>query len=505
MTRAPAPPPAFTPLYDLEALRLLETRASQLLDDAYEPMRRAGQAAWRETLAHWPQAQRLLVVCGPGNNGGDALVMARHAHQSGRRVVAVTLSPDPPRPALARRAWKEYVALGGEVVTFEGELPEADLVVDGLLGIGLARAPEGLYDDMIRAINAQTAPVLSLDVPSGVDASRGAVAGAAVFATRTLEFIVPKAGLRTGAAVDHTGALALAGLALPATALAGITPFAEAVSIDHLARWWQPRWRNSHKGDHGRVLCVGGDHGFGGAILLTAEAALRSGAGLVDVATREAHVAALLVRLPEAMGRALDDEGLRLADGPMASAAVIAIGPGLGRSEAACAWLARVLDAGKPLVLDADALNLLAAALQPLGADTIMTPHPGEAARLLRIDSARVQHDRYAAALALCEDHGCVVVLKGAGTVVAAPGRLPRVITAGNPGMAVGGMGDVLTGVIAATRAQGHDAFDAATLGALLHSAAGDAAAADGGERGLLPSDLMPWLRRLCNPHQVRP
>ncbi|MBA3486766.1 MAG: NAD(P)H-hydrate dehydratase [Lysobacter sp.] len=502
--RAPVPPPAFTPLYDLESLRLLETRAAQLLDDAYEPMRRAGQAAWREVLAHWPQAQRLLVVCGPGNNGGDALVMARHAHRSGRRVVVVTLSPEPPQSALAGRAWEEYVALGGAVVAFKGNLPEADLVVDGLLGIGLARAPEGVFAEMIRAINDHAAPVLCLDVPSGVDAGRGAVAGVAVVATRTLEFMVPKAGLRTGAAVDHTGALALADLALPATALAGITPFAEAVSVNDLAQWWQPRRRNSHKGDHGRVLCVGGDHGFGGAILLTAQAALRSGAGLVDVATREAHVSALLVRLPEAMGHALDDEGLRLADGRMASAAVIAIGPGLGRSDAACAWLARALDSGRPLVLDADALNLLANAPQPLAADTIMTPHPGEAARLLGVDSTRVQHDRYAAALALCQDLGCVVVLKGAGTVVAAPGRLPRVITAGNPGMAVGGMGDVLTGVIAATRAQGHDAFDAATLGALLHSAAGDAAAADGGERGLLPSDLMPWLRRLSNP-QVRP
>lgn len=500
MMRAPAPSPAFIPLYDLDALRLLETRAAQLLDDAYEPMRRAGQAAWREVLAHWPQAQKLVVVCGPGNNGGDALVLARHAHQSGRRVVAVSLSPEPPQAALARRAWDEYVALGGMVLAFKGDLPDADLVVDGLLGIGLARAPEGVFAEMIRAINEHAAPVLCLDVPSGVDANRGAVAGVAVMATRTLEFIVPKAGLRTGAAVDHTGALALANLALPAAVFAGITPVAEAVSVDHLARWWQPRRRDSHKGDHGRVLCVGGDHGFGGAILLTAQAALRSGAGLVDVATREPHVSALLVRLPEAMGHALDDEGLQLAGGRMDAAAVIAIGPGLGRSDAACAWLARVLDSGKPLVLDADALNLLARTPQPLSADAVMTPHPGEAARLLGVDPARVQHDRYAAAIALCEDHGCVVVLKGAGTVVAAPDRLPRVITAGNPGMAVGGMGDVLTGVVAAMRAQGHAAFEAATLGALLHSAAGDAAAADGGERGLLPSDLMPWLRRLSNP-----
>jgi NAD(P)H-hydrate epimerase len=266
-----------------------------------------------------------------------------------------------------------------------------------------------------------------------------------------------------------------------------------------LLRWLRPRARNAHKGTHGRVLCVGGDHGGGGAIMLCAEAALRSGAGLVDAATREIHVPALLARLPEALAHVPTyasqfETSLDRAD-------VIAIGPGLGQDDWGKPLLQQAVATGKPLVLDADALNLLAVAPQSLPPDAIITPHPGEAARLLGKSVAEVQRDRFATAHELGTRYRCVVVLKGAGSIVAASDRLPRVIAAGNPSMAVGGMGDVLTGAIAALRAQGLDAFDAASVGALLHAAAGDAAAADG-ERGLLPSDLMPWLRRLANPER---
>ena len=500
MFHAPAPLPALDALYDIEALRMLESRAMAVLEDAYEPMRRAGQSAWRESLRHWPDAQRLLVVCGPGNNGGDGYMFARHAHQSGRWVVVMRLSDQPPNGPLARRAHDEYIATGGTLAPFDAQLPEVDLVVDALFGIGLTRAPERPTAALIEAINRQSAPVLALDVPSGVDANRGATPGAAVIATRTLEFIARKAGLRTGAALDHVGVLELADLALPTGIFAGVASFAEALALDDLTRWLRPRPRDSHKGHHGRVLCVGGDHGHGGAILLATEAALRSGAGLVDVVTRAPHVPALLARVPEAMAHAVADDATRLPDGLLEAASVIAIGPGLGQGDCARSWLLQALLSGKPLVLDADALNLLARQPQALPPDTVSTPHPGEAARLLGVAPAHVQSDRYAAALALCEDFGGVMVLKGAGSIIASPGRVPRVVIAGNPGMAVGGMGDVLSGVIAALRAQGLDGFDAASCGALLHAAAGDAAACEGGERGLLPSDLMPWLRRLSNP-----
>lgn len=271
----------------------------------------------------------------------------------------------------------------------------------------------------------------------------------------------------------------------------------ETIGPDALAAWLPPRPRDSHKGDSGHVLCIGGDHGSGGAILLCAQAALRAGAGLASVATRAAHVPAVLARQPEAMAHAVEST----QDLPrlLARASVVAIGPGLGQDEWGRAMFAAALAAAKPLVLDADALNLLAALPRPVPADAILTPHPGEAARLLGSDAAMVQSDRAAAAHVLAGRYEAVVVLKGAGTLIAAPGREPRIVDAGNPGMATGGMGDVLTGVIAALRAQGLSAFDAASCGALLHAHAGDVAARDG-QRGLLPTDLLPCLRRCANP-----
>jgi NAD(P)H-hydrate epimerase len=484
------------PLHDIHALRVLEARGAALHGgDAFALTARAGLAGWHALLAHWPQAQRIAVACGPGNNGGDGYVLAGHALEAGRDVRVV--APVEPASPQARIAAQAYLDAGGRCAGVE-TLAQAELVVDALLGIGLSRAPDGPVLAVLQAINAAPAPVLALDVPSGVDAGTGHVPGEAVRATLTLEFIAPKRGLRTGAALDATGRLALAGLGLPAEVFDGVAPAAHAHAAADLAGWLPARPRDSHKGRNGHVLLVGGDHGGGGAILLAAAACLRSGAGLVSVATREANVAPLLSRRPEAMAHAV--EGAGALSPLLARADVLAIGPGLGQSAWAQALLAAVLDAAVPRVLDADALNLLAAKPQPLGAHDILTPHPGEAARLLGVPVAEVQADRFGAAQALCERYGACVVLKGAGTIVAAPGQLPALIDAGNPGMAVGGMGDALTGCIAALRAQGLSARNAAVAGALLHAAAGDAAAAEEGARGLLPSDLMPWLRRLANP-----
>jgi NAD(P)H-hydrate epimerase len=484
-------------LFDVAALRGVEARATSALGDGFELMRRAGQAAWRELLQAWPQAQRIVVVCGPGNNGGDGYVLARHALMAGRQVEVFRLAEHAPRSELAMHACRDYEAAFGRVQSFEGHLPVADVIVDALFGIGLARAPDAQGNALIEAINRHEAPVFALDVPSGVDSDRGSVPGNAVFATRTLEFIAHKMGLHTGAALDHCGHTALASLDLAPGLVADTPAGAMLLRGDDLARWLHPRRRDSHKGANGRVLCVGGDFGGGGAILLCAQAALRCGAGLVDVATRKEHVPALLARTPEALAHAIDDE--HGFDALAQRADVIAIGPGLGQEDWGRALHARCLASRKPLVLDADALNLVAISRQRLPADAVITPHPGEAARLLDSSTTQVQADRFGAARDLALRYRCTVVLKGAGTIVASSDRLPCVIDAGNPGMATGGMGDVLTGTIAALRAQGLEAFDAAGAGALLHALAGDAAAEDG-ERGLLPSDLMPWLRRWANP-----
>ncbi|WNH52731.1 NAD(P)H-hydrate dehydratase [Stenotrophomonas oahuensis] len=484
-------------LFDVAAARQLDAQASTALGDAGASlMEQAGTAAWQCLLQRWPQAQRVCVLVGAGNNGGDGLVLARLALQAGRSVQVLRLSDEGAPSTLSQRMRAQYAAAGGSLAVFEEALPCADVVVDGLFGIGLNRAPAGEAERVITAMNHATAPVLALDVPSGVDAQTGQVAGTAVRAACTLQFIVAHQGLYTGNALEYTGERQLAALTLPPAAEADVAPSADLWQANRLRALLPPRRVNTHKGESGHVLCVGGNLGSGGAVMLAAEAALRGGAGLVSVATQPPHVAPLLCRLPEAMPHAVQDsaELQRL----LPRAKVVAVGPGLGQDDWAreCWRLARA--SGLPLVVDADALNLLAADPLPLP-DGVLTPHPGEAARLLGCTTAQVQADRFTAAQHLAERYDAVVVLKGAGTVVAAPHARPRVIAAGNPGMAVGGMGDLLTGIIAALRAQGLGAFDAASAGALLHGLAGDDAAVEG-QRGLLPTDLLVPLRRRLNP-----
>lgn len=486
------------PLYAVEAVRAVEARATARLRDAGVLMARAGQAAWQALLERWPGALRIVVACGPGNNGGDGYVLARHALEAGREVQVVRLADHAPRGALAVQAAQQYVAAGGTVLTWAGTLPPADVAVDAVFGIGFRGAPPDEAASLFAAVLRAQMPVLALDVPSGVDADTGAVPSAAVRADATIEFLLRKRGLVTGAALDHVGDGLLASLGLVEEDHEGIGPAAELLRASMLPGRLPRRSRESHKGCHGRVLCLGGDLGHGGAILLAAEAALRAGAGLVDVGTRAPHVGAMLSRRPEAMVRCVDAADPDFP-GLMAAADVVALGPGLGQETWGRALFDASIASAKPMVLDADALNLLAGAPRHLPDGCVLTPHPGEAARLLGTDARVLQRDRHAAARDLAQRYGAVVVLKGAGTVVAAPDAISRVIGAGNPGMAVGGMGDVLTGVIASLMAQGLSAFDAASHGALLHAAAGDAAAAVAGPVGLIPSDLMPELRRLRN------
>lgn len=470
-------------LYDNAALRALERRAgleAGLDEDCL--MRRAGQAAWRLLLAHWPDAKRILVLAGPGNNGGDGWVLAQHALLSGRAVCVLQPASLPPESKLARQMAQEYREAGGKVEVFAGELPPADVIVDALFGIGLARAPEGEIAALIAAANQHPAAILALDVPSGVNAETGAVPGAAIIAQATLQFIAAHAGLTTGRACNHVGGLALARLDVPAECFHDLPPRARLMQKPALP----PRPRDSHKGDYGRVLLIGGDHGMGGAVLLGTEAALRSGAGWVQVATRAEHHTALLSRCPEAMTLATDEDlsqALRRAD-------AIALGMGLGQGDWARAHLMRVLASGKPCVLDADALNLLALKPQPVP-QAVLTPHPGEAARLLGCETADIGHDRIAAASQLARRYQCAVVLKGAGSVIAAPGQPPQILDVGNPGMASAGMGDTLAGIIATLLAQAHTPLQAASIGAWLHGRAGDMAAKADAGASLLARDVI--------------
>jgi len=370
----------------------------------------------------------------------------------------------------------------------------ADVIVDGVFGTGLARTVEGESAAVIRRANESGVPVLAVDIPSGLSSDTGAALGTAIRADATVSLVAWKRGLFTGDAADCVGARELAPLDVPAAAYADVTPDAMLLGGAG-ARTLPPRRGNVNKGHFGHVLAIGGDRGMGGAIRLAAEAALRCGAGLVSVATRGDNVVALIAGRPELMPRAVEDA---MALEPMLGrATVVAIGPGLGRDEWGQSLWRAALSTQLPLVVDADALNLLALEPRTLP-NAVLTPHPGEAARLLATETASVQSDRFAAARAIAKRYASVVVLKGAGSLVAAPDGRVAACPWGNAGMATGGTGDVLTGVIAALLAQGLSSWDAACTGVALHARAGDLAAGDA-PRGLVASDLFAPLRELVN------
>jgi len=480
-------------LYTVAQVRALDRRAIEVLGvPGFELMRRAAWAALSSLRRHWPQAQRIAVHCGPGNNGGDGFLLAALAREAGLHVDVLALGDASGGDAgSARLAWKDA---GGAVRLWRAgdALPEADVHVDALYGTGLRRAPEPPVAALIEAINTSGVPVLALDVPSGLDADTGQVPGVAIHAAVTVSFIAAKRGQHTGHAAACVGTLELDVLGLPESLWHGVLPDAHLLQAAQLP----PRLRDAHKGTNGHVLVIGGEHGMAGAIRLCGEAALRAGAGLVSVATRAEHLFALNAARPELMMHGVD--GPQALEPLLARASVLAMGPGLGQGAWSHALWLTALDSGKPLVLDADGLNLLAREPRRFAQPAVLTPHPGEAARLLGCSVAEVEADRFAAARALADRHHAVVVLKGAGSLIAAPDGRLDVCPWGNPGMATGGMGDLLTGVIAALLAQGCEAWQAACLGTGLHARAGDRAARQG-ERGLLASDLLAPLRALGN------
>jgi NAD(P)H-hydrate epimerase len=484
-------------IYSVAAVR--ETDRAAIEDHGiagYTLMTRAGDAAVAAALERFPSARRWQVLCGAGNNGGDGYVVARLAAAHGIAVSVLSLV-DPSRLAGdAATAYGDFVAEGGVVLPWEGQLdPEATLLVDAILGSGLERDVGGEFARAVESVNQHGAAVLALDIPTGIQGDSGAVLGCAVQAALTVTFVGLKTGLFLGEAPDFVGELYFADLQIPDAVREGIAPSLSRIDDGLLARHLGRRRRTGHKGDYGHVLVIGGGEGMPGAVRLAGEAALRAGAGLVSVATHPSHAALLVASRPELMPHAIagaDDLAplLERAD-------VIAFGPGLGRSEWARALFEHVRTLALPAVWDADALNWLAG--QPDRATRrVITPHPGEAGRLLGTSAAEVQADRRAAVSALVEKFGGTVVLKGAGTLVSAE-PVPYLCTGGNPGMGSAGMGDVLTGIIAALIGQGLDIASSAAVGVEVHARAGDRAAASG-ERGLIASDLLAELRAVVNP-----
>jgi hydroxyethylthiazole kinase-like uncharacterized protein yjeF len=467
-------------------------------------MERAGEAVARAAQRHARDSGApVLVVAGPGNNGGDAWVAAAHLAETFHRVVVLNATGSEPRAVEARAAHDIFRSRGGEIVAQWPERLAPSLVVDGLFGIGIARDIEGDLAQVVHRINTSGAPVLALDVPSGIDGDTGAVRGTAVRATATITFIAHKLGLLTGDGPDFSGAIEVETLGIPEETFHGA--HGALLTPDAAREWLLPRARNAHKGDFGTVAVVGGNRGMVGAALLAGRAALLPGAGKVYLGLLAADALTVDAQYPELMLRSVDDA---------MSADVLVIGPGAGRSPSATsvsmferAILPAVIASSKPLVLDADALNALAyneTLAEALAArrhgPTILTPHPAEAARLLGCDTAVVQADRLAAATRIAERFGAHVVLKGAGSVCAFPDGRWSVNTTGNPGLASGGTGDVLAGMVGSFLAQGMRGEHALQGAVCLHGAAADACAARGdGPAGLTASEVMREARTLLN------
>ncbi|MES1940131.1 hypothetical protein T5B8_07798 [Salinisphaera sp. T5B8] len=490
-------------VYGADQVGALDRRFIETFEvEGFELMQRAARAAYQELAHIWAMPGTLCVFCGPGNNGGDGLLVADIARDGGWDVRVISLVDTQKYSGDAARALSRFIDNGGTVEAFANQPIEADVVVDALLGTGLNRDVEGDFAAAIERINEAGDAgigVFAIDIASGIDASTGHVWSHAVRADATATFIGLKLGMLTGEGPAHCGDIAFNALDAPDELYVDQPYIARRLTHRRLRKALRPRSRNQHKGDNGHVLCVGGNRGMGGSIRMSAEAALRSGAGLVSVVCHPDHAGAMSQARPELMCLGVgDDESIAtLID----ACDIIAIGPGLGSDRWAENLWTQVAASDKPLVVDADALNRLAR--EPFERDNwILTPHPGEAGRLLDWPTADVLDDRVKAVQTMHGRYGGAVVLKGAGSLIATHEEL-WLCTDGNPGMAVGGMGDLLTGVIAAFAAQGLTLADAASLGVYVHARAGDRAAAEAGQRGLLPTDLFAAIRGFVNPGQA--
>ncbi|MBM7456710.1 NAD(P)H-hydrate epimerase [Oceanisphaera litoralis] len=484
-------------LWTAEQIRVGERQAAASCGMAmFELMTRAGLAVFELARARWPHARHWWVFTGGGNNGGDGYVVARLARAAGIRVQLVQMG-DPGRlSGDAATARDHYRADGGAIESLNALQGTPDLIIDALLGTGLSGNVRESALGHIRQINQTQAPVLAVDVPSGLCADTGRILGAAVEAGVTLSFVGLKPGLLTGRGPDVTGQVLLASLGIQPRLQQ--TPVASLMQWEPLRRQLPRRRRGAHKGEAGRLLVAGGNAGMNGAIRLAGEAALRCATGLVRLLSHPEHAHLLNLQRPELMTAVFPEcDDWHWGD-------ALVLGPGLGRDAWARGLFEAAYEAGiaakLPMVIDADGLWWLARGRDelPLTDNRVLTPHPGEAAMLLGCKTAEVEADRLAAVRAIQQQYGGVVVLKGAGSLIADEQHV-RLCHYGNPGMASGGMGDVLSGIIGAFMAQGLTPIHAASVAVCLHGLAGDRAATDGGMLGLLASDLFSPLRSLIN------
>lgn len=461
-------------------------------------MKRAGQATFNSLLKNYPSTKSVTVICGTGNNGGDGYIIAMLAFNAKFDVKLIQLGDIDAIKGDALSARNAYLKTGIESLEFNTNLLEVDIIIDAIFGTGLDREVEDDWAKIIDKINKSSATVVSVDCPSGLNSDTGRVLGTAVSADLTVTYIGMKCGLVTGQARDYVGKLEFDDLDVSEEIYQRLADSVDKSIVPEniIQLNLKRRPRCSHKGDFGHVLLIGGFEGMSGAIKLAAEASLRVGAGLVSIATDPIHANCLNTNSPELMVSGVEQTEALLA--LIDKSTVIVIGPGLGKSERAREFLSVILKSDKPKVLDADALNLLSSFESQKSDSWILTPHPAEAARLSGCDTKEIEHDRFASISKIVKNRGGVLILKGAGSLIS-NGNKMSVCTLGNPGMSSGGMGDVLSGIIGGLLAQGLPLYEAAKTGVFIHAKAADLATQENGERGLLASDLFPYIRRLVN------
>lgn len=485
-------------VYQTQQIREFERIAQERFNISGQVMMmRAGKAACDFLLRRWPQAQRIAVFCGSGNNGGDGYVVAHLAHERGLKVIIWQVGSLEKMTAEAQNAMNTCLQATIPMHRFneQADLEHPDVIVDALCGIGLHAPLREEAAGAIKKMERARAPIFSIDIPSGIDADTGQLLGSAAHATATITFIGLKLGLLTGSGISYTGELVLNDLQLPSELFSFVEPIAEKIHLSSYTQYLKPRPRDWHKGLSGHVLIVGGDLGFSGAPRMAAESALRVGAGLVSVATRIENAPLMNIACPEIMCHGISK--VEELNPLLEKANVVVLGPGMSQSDWAQAVWSHVIVQDMPLVVDADGLNLLSKTTK-FNENWVLTPHPGEAGRLLEQTTQTIQQDRLSALKAINKRYGGVCILKGAGSLIFAPNELPAICDKGNPGMASAGMGDVLSGVVGGLLAQRIPLGDAAKLGVCIHAMAGDLAGKDG-ERGMIAMDLMPFLRRLAN------
>tara|TARA_B110000444_G_scaffold249710_1_gene275192 strand:+ start:5185 stop:6705 length:1521 start_codon:yes stop_codon:yes gene_type:complete len=490
-------------LFDAKTVSELDRLAGEKGNiSPFELMRRAGDGVFAELLDNFGTPDCIHVFCGAGNNGGDGYIIASLAAYEKISVQIYELGNPTRMSDESKRARQQCIDAKVSCAPFDAScILSEGVIVDCLIGTGFQGTLSDEFAVAIECINSSLLPVIAVDIPSGLASDTGAVQDIAVKADLTVTFVAPKQGLFTGRAPALCGDIVYDSLEIPTGILSQREPSAELMSVDDLLEYFPETEADVHKNQRGHCMVIGGDYGAGGASLLAAQACLHVGAGLTSHATKPEHVSASLVRQPEIMacGVVSGQELEPLLDRPT----VLVMGPGLGRSSWSEQMLQKAMSMNVPMVVDADALNIIAdgrVVTDVLNRSWVMTPHPGEAARLLGASVAEVEADRFTAVRTLQQKYNAVILLKGAGTLICGDQSRPiQVCPYGNSAMATAGMGDILSGVIGALIAQGMDLQTATELGCCIHSKAADMAVDELGHRGLVASDLLAFFRSILN------